>query len=47
MKRRDFLAAAAAMTAAGTASWLPAAAHAQGGVAAPRQASGYDNQVGS
>lgn len=43
MKRRDFLAAAAAMTAAGTASWLPAAAHAQGGVAAPRQASGYDN----
>jgi len=43
MKRRDFLAAAAAMTAAGAAPWLPGAAHAQGGAGAPRQASGYDN----
>lgn len=43
MKRRDFLAVAAAMTAAGAASWLPGAAHAQGGVAAQRLASGYDN----
>ncbi|MFX1672418.1 DUF1501 domain-containing protein [Paraburkholderia sp. A2WS-5] len=43
MKRRDFLAAAAAMTAAGAASWLPAAAHAQGNMAAQRRASGYDN----
>lgn len=43
MKRRDFLAAAAAMTAAGTASWLPGAAHAQDGAGAPRHASRYDN----
>ncbi|WP_028216427.1 DUF1501 domain-containing protein [Paraburkholderia oxyphila] len=43
MKRRDFLAAAAAMTAAGAASWLPGAAHAQGGAPAQRPASGYDN----
>ncbi|QBQ97527.1 DUF1501 domain-containing protein [Paraburkholderia pallida] len=43
MKRRDFLAAAAAMTAAGAASWLPGAAQAQGGAPAQRPASGYDN----
>ncbi|WP_213295407.1 DUF1501 domain-containing protein [Paraburkholderia sacchari] len=43
MKRRDFLAAAAAMTAAGATSWLPGAAHAQGTIAAQRHASGYDN----
>lgn len=43
MKRRDFLAAAAAMTAAGAASWLPGAAYAQGGMGAQRHASGYDN----
>ncbi|CAM2174002.1 Twin-arginine translocation pathway signal sequence domain-containing protein [Paraburkholderia sacchari] len=43
MKRRDFLAAAAAMTAAGAASWLPGAVRAQGNMAAQRRASGYDN----
>ncbi|HKU00446.1 MAG TPA: DUF1501 domain-containing protein [Paraburkholderia sp.] len=43
MKRRDFLAAAAAMTAAGAASWLPGAVYAQAGVGASRHASGYDN----
>lgn len=48
MKRRDFLAAAAAMTAAG-ATWLPEAAWAQGtgipatGLPAQPRASGYEN----
>jgi uncharacterized protein (DUF1501 family) len=43
MKRRDFLAAAAAMTAAGAAPWLPEAAYAQGNAPLQRRASGYDN----